>query len=92
MTSRAHAAGYQPMIVIAATFGGLAWGATTLVALLDPGPDPGPVGSTSFYLIEGGHALAETGWFIALLGLWRSQRPRMARRNRRLRAGSSGSR
>lgn len=54
-------------------------GATGFVALLDPGPDPGPVGSASFYLIEGGHALGETGMALALIGLWRSQRARTGR-------------
>ena len=66
---------FQPAIVIGAALAGVAYGATGFVALLDTGPDPGPAGSTSFYLIEGGHALAESGMVVALIGLWRSHRP-----------------
>ena len=79
MDASAAVARYGRVVAVGATLGGLFWGATGFVALLDPGPDPGPVGSSSFYLIEGGHALAETGMAVALLGLWRSQRPRIGR-------------
>jgi len=79
VTTRSEASGYQSAVVIGAALAGLAWGMTGLVALLDPGPDPGPPGSSSFYLIEGGHALAETAMFVALLALWRSQIARMGR-------------
>lgn len=65
---------FQLAVVIGAAVAGLAWGMTGVVALLDPGPDPGPPGSTSFYLIEGGHALGEMAMGVALIGLWRSQR------------------
>ena len=79
MTTRPEASRYQSAVVIGAALAGLAWGMTGLVALLDPGPDPGPPGAASFYLIEGGHALGETGWGLALIGLWRSQRARTGR-------------
>jgi hypothetical protein len=76
---RAELSRDQSAVVIGAAFAGLFWGSTGFVALLDPGPDPGPVGSSSFYLIEGGHALAETGMFVALVGLWRSHTARIGR-------------
>lgn len=79
MTARADVSRYQPAVVVGAALAGLFWGLTGVVALLDPGPDPGPVGSTTFYLIEGGHALGHTGMFVALIGLWRSQRSRIGR-------------
>jgi len=77
--TNAELGGFQQLVIVGAALAGLAWGATGVVALLDPGPDPGPVGSSSFFLIEGGHALSETGMFLALLGLWRSQRSRLGR-------------
>jgi hypothetical protein len=75
----AIAARHRSAVVIGAALAGLFWGATGFVALLDPGPDPGPVGSATFYLIEGGHALGGTGMFVALIGLWRSQASRTRR-------------
>lgn len=79
MTTHPELARYRPAVVVGAALAGVLWGATGVVALLDPGPDPGPYGSTSFLLIERGHALAETGWVVVLLGLWRSQRGRIGR-------------
>ena len=79
MRTSAQVSTFQRAVVVGAALGGVLWGFTGVVALLDPGPDPGPTGSSSFYLIEGGHALAETGMFVALIGLWRSQTQRIGR-------------
>lgn len=79
MTAQAEGPPFWRAVVVGAALAGLFWGATGFVALLDPGPDPGPVGSSSFYLIEGGHALAETGMLVTLIGLWRSQMARIGR-------------
>lgn len=76
---RTEVSRFQRAIVIGGAVAGIAWGATGFVALLDPGPDPGPIGSMPFNLTEGGHALAETGMAVMLIGLWRSQRLRLGR-------------
>lgn len=73
MRTSAQVSRFQRAVVVGAALAGVLWGASGIVAFLDPGPDPGPPGSSSFYLIEGSHALAETGIFVALIGLWRSQ-------------------
>lgn len=70
---------FRPAVVTGAALAGVFWGATGFVALLDSAPDPGPLGSPSFYLIEGGHAVSETAMVIALFALWRSQRPLIGR-------------
>lgn len=75
----AESSRFQRAVFIGAALAGLVWAFTGFVALLDPGPDPGPPGSSSFYFIEGGHALAETGILFALIGLWRAQAPRIGR-------------
>ena len=53
--------------VIAAVF----WAISGVAALFSPTGDASELGSASFYIIEGTHALAETGMLVALLGLWR---------------------
>ncbi|MEP7081672.1 MAG: hypothetical protein ABI841_01705 [Chloroflexota bacterium] len=69
----------QRAVVFGAAIAGVLWGASGVVAVLDPVPDPGPPGSSSFYLIEGSHALSETAMAVALVGLWRTQVRRVGR-------------
>lgn len=79
VTTRSEASRSESALVVGAALGGLAWGMTGFVALIDPGPDPGPPGTLSFYLIEGGHALGEASMGVALIGLLRSQRAQLGR-------------
>jgi hypothetical protein len=54
---------------IGGVIAGLAWAVSDILALLFPGQEEGPIGSTSFYLIESADAIAEAGMLAALVGL-----------------------
>src|SRR3712207_3378396 len=54
---------------IGAVIAGVAWAVSDIFALLFPGEEEGPIGSTSFYLIESADAIAEAGMLAALVGL-----------------------
>ena len=58
---------------------GLAWAASAVVDFVLPGEGPGPIGSTSAYLIEGAHAIATVGMLAWLVGLNARQAPRYGR-------------
>jgi hypothetical protein len=48
---------------------GVAWAASGVFDFVFPGEGPGPIGSTSAYLIESAHAIAEVGMLAWLVGL-----------------------
>jgi hypothetical protein len=54
---------------IGGVLAGVAWACSDVLALLFPGQEEGPLGSTSFYLIESADAIAEAGMLAALVGL-----------------------
>jgi hypothetical protein len=54
---------------IGAVIAGVAWAVSGVFAFVFPGEGPGPLGSTSAYLIESAHAIAEAGMLAALAGL-----------------------
>jgi hypothetical protein len=54
---------------IGGVIAGLAWAVSDILALLFPGQEEEPIGSTSFYLIESADAIAEAGMLAALVGL-----------------------
>ncbi len=64
---------------IGAVIAGLAWAVSDIFALLFPGQEEGPMGSTSYYLIESADAIAEAGMLVALLGLHVLQVRRLGR-------------
>lgn len=55
---------------IGAVIAGVAWAVSDVLALLFPGQEEGPIGSTSFYLIESADAIAGAGMLAALVGLY----------------------
>jgi hypothetical protein len=55
---------------IGAVIAGVAWAVSDILALLLPGEQEGPLGSTSFYLIESTDAIAEAGMLVGLVGLY----------------------
>jgi hypothetical protein len=55
---------------IGAVIAGVAWAVSDVLALLYPGQEEGPMGSTSFYLIESADAIAGAGMLAALVGLY----------------------
>src|SRR5215204_1628501 len=54
---------------IGAVIASVAWAVSDILALVFPGQEEGPTGSTSFYLIESADAIAEAGMLAALIGL-----------------------
>jgi hypothetical protein len=54
---------------IGAVIAGVAWAVSGVFAFVFPGEQAGPLGSTSAYLIESAHAIAEAGMLAALAGL-----------------------
>jgi hypothetical protein len=62
--------------VSAAQVAAVAWAVTGAAALAFAGPDPGPFGSASYTVIEGGHAVAETAMLFVLAAIHRGQRHR----------------
>src|SRR5687768_2117566 len=54
---------------VGAVIAGLAWAVSGVFAFIFPGEQAGPLGSTSAYLIEAAHAIAEAGMLAALAGL-----------------------
>lgn len=66
---------------LAAVLAGAAWVASGIAhfALVYPAEGTGPLGSTSAYLIEVAHAVAEAGMLGALLGLHARQTPTYGR-------------
>ncbi len=59
------------LVFIGALCAAVFWAISGVAALFSPTGDASELGSPSFYIIEGTHALAETGMLVALLGLWR---------------------
>jgi hypothetical protein len=57
-------------VVIGALIAAVFWAISGVAALLSPTGDASELGSVAFYVIEGTHAVAETGVLIALWGLW----------------------
>jgi hypothetical protein len=57
-------------VVIGALIAAVFWAIWGVAALLSPTGDASELGSVAFYVIEGTHAVAETGVLIALWGLW----------------------
>jgi hypothetical protein len=66
---------------LAAMLGGVAWAVSGIVhfVLVYPAAGTGPLNSTSTYLIESAHAVAEAGMLRALLGLRARQAPAYGR-------------
>jgi hypothetical protein len=64
---------------IGGVIAGLAWAVSDIYALLLPGEGEGPIGSTSFYLIESADAIAEAGMLAALVGFHVLQARRLGR-------------
>jgi hypothetical protein len=62
-----------------AMVGGVAWALSGGFAFAFPGEGPGSLGSTSSYLIESAHALAEGGMLVWLVGLRALQASRHGR-------------
>jgi len=58
---------------------GVAWALSGVVAFVFPGEGPGPIGSTSSYLIESAHGIATVGMLAWLVGLNARQAPRYGR-------------
>jgi hypothetical protein len=63
------------LVIIGAAIAAVFWAASGVAAIFSPTGDASEFGSWAFYVIEGTHAIAETGMIIALLGLWRGGRP-----------------
>ena len=61
---------------------GGAWAASGVFDFVFPGEGPGPIGSTSAYLIESAHAIAEVGMLAWLVGLNARQAPGYGRLGR----------
>ena len=57
-------------VVIGAVLAAVSWAISGIAALFSPTGDASELGSVSFYVIEGTHAIAETGVLIALVGMW----------------------
>ena len=64
---------------LAAILSGVAWALSGVFAFAFPGGGPSPLGSTSAYLIESAHAVAEAGMLVWLVGLRALQAPRHGR-------------
>ena len=54
---------------VGAIIAGVAWALSGVFAFVFPGEQAGPLGSTSAYLIESAHAIAEVGMLAWLVGL-----------------------
>lgn len=57
-------------VVIGAALAAVFWAISGMAALFSPTGDASELGSVSFYVIEGTHAIAETGVLVALVGVW----------------------
>ncbi|MGI8830143.1 MAG: hypothetical protein ACR2I5_10300 [Candidatus Limnocylindria bacterium] len=70
MSERPTSSAIPQQVVIGAAIAAMFWAISGIAALFSPTGDASELGSVSFYIIEGTHAVAETGVLIALLGLW----------------------
>lgn len=70
MSERPTSSAIPQQVVIGAAIAAIFWAISGIAALFSPTGDASELGSVSFYIIEGTHAVAETGVLIALLGLW----------------------
>jgi hypothetical protein len=64
---------------IGGVIGGVAWAVSGVFAFVFPGKQAGPLGSTSAYLIESAHAIAEAGMLATLVGFHVLQARRLGR-------------
>jgi hypothetical protein len=70
VSERPTSSAIPQQVVIGAAIAAIFWAISGVAAFFSPTGDASELGSVSFYIIEGTHAVAETGVLIALLGLW----------------------